>query len=71
MGHATITNFQPLSDVIQVDHTLFANVQALLNAAHDDGHGDVIITADAQDSLTLQRVTVAQLQAHQGGFHIT
>jgi serralysin len=71
MGHATITNFQPASDVIDINHALFASVQALLAAAQNDGHGDVIITADAQDTITLQHVTLAQLQAHDGGFHIT
>jgi Ca2+-binding RTX toxin-like protein len=71
MGHATITNFQPASDVIEINHALFASVQALLAAAQNDNHGDVVITADAQDTITLQHVTLAQLQAHQSGFHIT
>jgi serralysin len=70
-GHATITNFQPVNDVIQIDHSAFANVQALLSASQDDGHGNVVITADANDTITLQHVTLAQLLAHQGDFHIT
>jgi hypothetical protein len=69
-GNATITNFQPTNDVIQIEHSVFANVQALLAATQDDGHGNVVITADAHDSITLQHVTVAQLQAHQSDFHI-
>jgi hypothetical protein len=69
-SHDTITNFQPTTDVLQIDHSVFANVQALLAATHDDGHGNVVITADAHDSITLQHVTVAQLQAHHGDFHI-
>jgi hypothetical protein len=69
-SHDTITNFQPTTDVLQIDHSLFANVQALFAATQDDGHGNVVITADAHNSITLQHVTVAQLQAHQGDFHI-
>ena len=69
-GHDTITNFQPTTDVLQIDHSVFANVQALLAATQDDGHGNAVITADAHDSLTLQHVTVAQLQAHHSDFHI-
>jgi hypothetical protein len=69
-GLDTITNFQPTTDVLQIDHSVFANVQALLAATQDDGHGNVVITADAHDSITLQHVTVAQLQAHHSDFHI-
>jgi hypothetical protein len=69
-GHVTITNFQPTTDVLQIDHSVFENVQALLAATQDDGHGNVVITADAHDAITLQHVTVAQLQAHQSDFHI-
>ena len=69
-GHDTITNFQPTTDVIQIDHSVFANVQALLAATQDDGHGNVVITADLHDSITLHNVTVAQLHAHQGDLHI-
>ena len=69
-GHDTITNFQPTADVLQIDHSVFTNVQALLAATQDDGHGNAVITADLHDSLTLQHVTVAQLQTHQSDFHI-
>jgi hypothetical protein len=70
-GHETITNFHPDTDVIEIDHTVFADVQALLAAAHDDGHGNAVITAYPHDSLTLKNVTVAQLVQHQGDFHFT
>ena len=69
-GDAAITNFQPTNDVIQIDHSVFADVQTLLAAMQDDGHGNVVITADAHNSITLQHVTVAQLQVHQADFHI-
>ena len=69
-GHDTITNFQPINDELQIDHSVFANVQDLLAATQDDGHGNAVITADLHNSITLQHVTVAQLQAHQSDFHI-
>ena len=69
-GNATITNFQPTSDVIQIDHSVFANVESLLAATHDDGDGNVVITADSSDAITLQNMTLTQLQAHQSDFHI-
>jgi hypothetical protein len=70
-GHETITNFHPDTDVVEIDHTVFAGVQALLAAAHDDGHGDAVITANPYDSITVKNVTVAQLVQHQGDFHFT
>jgi hypothetical protein len=60
-GHETIPNFQPYADVIEIDHTVFADVQALLAAAHDDGNGSAVI----------EDVTVAQLVQHQGDFYFT
>jgi Ca2+-binding RTX toxin-like protein len=69
-GHDTITNFQPTTDVLQIEHSAFANVQALLAATQDDGHGNVVITIDLHDTITLQHVTLTPLQAHQGDFHI-
>jgi hypothetical protein len=71
LGHETLTNFHPASDVIEIDHTVFADVHALLAATHDDGHGNAVITTDPHDSVTLKNVTVAQLVQHQGDFHFT
>src|SRR5262249_11799899 len=45
-GHETIANFHPDTDVIEIDHTVFADFQALLAATHDDGHGNTVITAN-------------------------
>ena len=69
-GNATIVNFQPATDVIEIDHAVFATVQALLAATHDNGHGSAVITADAHDTITLKDVSLAQLEAHLSGFHI-
>jgi hypothetical protein len=70
-GNTTVTNFHPDTDVIQIDHTVFADFQALLAAAHNDGNGNAVVTADAHDSITIKNVTVAQFVQHQGDFHFT
>ena len=68
VGHATVTNFNPSSDTIQFANSLFANVQAILNAAQDDGHGDTVTAIDGHDSIALTGVTKSQL--HIADFHI-
>jgi hypothetical protein len=70
-GNVTVTNFDPGTDVIEIDHTVFADFQQLLAAAHDDGNGNAVIAADPNDTITLKNVTVAQLVQHQGDFHFT
>jgi hypothetical protein len=71
LGHDTISNFKLDTDVIAIDHSVFADFQALLAAAHDDGHGNTVIAPDANNSITVKNVTVAQLVQHQGDFHFT
>jgi VCBS repeat-containing protein len=68
-GNVTLANFDPGTDVIEIDHTVFADFQALLAAAHDDGSGNAVIAADPNDTITVKNVTVAQLVQHQGDFH--
>jgi hypothetical protein len=70
-GNVTIGNFDLGTDVIEIDHTVFADFEALLAAAHDDGNGNAVIAADAHDTITVKNVTVAQLVQHQGDFHFT
>src|SRR5262249_31516860 len=71
LGNATITNFHPATDMIEVDHAVFANFQALLAATHDDGHGSAVIAADPHDTVTIKNVTVAQLVQYHDNFHFT
>ena len=68
VGHTVLTDFHPLSDVLQFDESIFSNAQAVLNALHDDGHGNTVITVDGHDSITLTGVPKAQL--HAADFHI-
>jgi hypothetical protein len=70
-GNVTLTNFDPATDVIEIDHTVFADFQALLAATQDDGSGSSVITADPHNTITIKNVTVAQLIQHQGDFHFT
>jgi VCBS repeat-containing protein len=70
-GNVTLGNFDPGTDVIEIDHTVFADFQELLAAAHDDGNGNAVIAADSHDTITIKNVTVAQLVQHQGDFHFT
>ncbi|HET7885165.1 MAG TPA: hypothetical protein VFL62_02955, partial [Bradyrhizobium sp.] len=68
VGQSTITNFDPAADSIKFASSIFADAQAILNATHDDGHGNSIIAIDAHDTITLNGVQKAQL--HAGDFHI-
>jgi serralysin len=70
-GHETIANFHPDTDVIEIDHTVFADFQALLAATHDDANGNAVIAANPNDTITVKNVTVAQLVHHQSDFHFT
>jgi hypothetical protein len=62
-GQATVTDFHPATDTLQFSSKLFANLQAALNATHDDGHGNTVIALDAHDAITLNGIIKAQLQA--------
>ena len=68
-GQVSIANFAPATDTIEVSKTVFANLQALLTATHDNSSGNAVITDAAHDTITLKGVTTAQLLAHQNDFH--
>ena len=68
-GHVTITN-DALPAGIDFSHMVFANLDALLAAAKDDGHGNTVITDATHDTLTIQKMTSQQLHTHQSDFHI-
>ncbi len=68
-GHVTITNVMPPAG-LEFSNAVFANTNALMAAAQDDSHGNVIITDAAHDTLTIQNMTLAQLHTHQSDFHI-
>lgn len=68
VGHDTVTDFHPTTDAIQFANPIFADAQAALNAAFDDGHGNTVIALDAHDTITLAGIAKAQL--HVSDFHI-
>ncbi len=80
-GYSTISNFfadgnhyifGPVvnPDQIDINHAVFADWAHLLAASSQSG-SDVIITADANDTITLKNYTLAQLQGDQNQFHFT
>ena len=67
-GHDTSTNFKPGNDVIQMDHTVFADLTHVLDATHDVA-GHAVIPADAHNNIALNDVIKNQLPQHPGDFH--
>jgi Ca2+-binding RTX toxin-like protein len=68
LGKDTVTDFRPGEDLIQIDHAVFGNLSDFLAHAVDDGHGNVVATANANDAITLQGTSVSALQQHQNDF---
>jgi hypothetical protein len=54
--------------MLQFKGGIFASAQDVLNATHDDGHGNAVIAIDSHDTITLNGVLKAQL--HAGDFHV-
>lgn len=64
-GLDTVTDFRSGSgagDVIEFDNTLFANFEAVLTAASQVG-ADTVLTHDANNTITLKNVAMANLHA--------
>jgi len=69
-GKDVITDYHPGEDVLQVDHTIFSDAADVIAHAADDGHGNTVITATANDAVTVQNLSVTTLQQHLNDFHI-
>jgi uncharacterized repeat protein (TIGR03803 family) len=69
-GKNVISDFNVSQDVLRFDHTLFSNATAsqVLSQTHDTSAGAVIVV-DANDTVTLTGVSVAQLQSHLTDIH--
>jgi|WetSurMetagenome_2_1015567.scaffolds.fasta_scaffold16415_4 hypothetical protein len=67
-GKEVISGYLPGQDTLEISKKVFPNAQNLLNHAVDDGHGDVVISYNSNETLTLLGVTHAQLAAHTGDF---
>jgi VCBS repeat-containing protein len=68
-GANTITDFDFHNDAIQLDKSIFSSVADLLSHTSDTANGAVINDTHG-DTITFTNVTLAQLQAHSGDFHI-
>jgi hypothetical protein len=68
VGQATVNNFHADADVLEMKASLFANLQAVLDATHDDANGNAVVTLDGHDSITLTGLAKAQL--HTTDFHL-
>ncbi|MES1148044.1 MAG: M10 family metallopeptidase C-terminal domain-containing protein, partial [Bradyrhizobium guangdongense] len=74
-GHANfgkdiVVDFHPGEDNVEISQTAFATFAALQAATADDGHGNAVITADANNTITLMGVSKADVIAHQSDFHL-
>ena len=69
-GQASLSGFTPGTDTIMISHNLFADQSALVAAIHDDASGNAVITDAAQDTITVQHVSTAELLSHQSSFHL-
>ena len=65
-GKDTITDFHPSSDIIEIDHSVFADFDALI-AHTTDVSGHAVIAYDASNTITLAGVLKANL--NQSDFH--
>jgi VCBS repeat-containing protein len=63
VGHDTVSNFHPEIDTLLFSSALFATTQAILDATHDDGHGNAVIALDTHDTITMAGVLKANLSA--------
>ena len=61
-GHETITDFDPLADVIAFDHSLFSSFTSVMQHATQVGTATVI-TYDLGGAITLQNTTLSGLQS--------
>ena len=57
-------------DIIQIDHTFFTDVTDILNHAADDGNGNAVISADVNNIITVNNMTVALLHQQTDAFHL-
>ena len=67
LGQDTVTDFTPGQDVLDIRDGIFADAAAALAAATASGN-NTLITIDANNSILLQNVALANL--HASDFHI-
>ena len=68
IGSDTVTDFQPGRGFAAVRSVDLCQRTGRVRCAHDDGHGNTVVSIDAHDTITLGGVLKAQL--HVGDFHV-
>ena len=68
-GNDHIADFH-LGDTIQIDHTVFASVSAILAALGTDAQGNATITANANETVTVDHVSATLLAQHADAFQL-
>jgi len=66
-GNDTIKDFQASSNAVQLDHNVFGNFAGVMSHASQVG-SDVVISMDANNSLSLHNTLLSQLTAN--NFHL-
>jgi len=69
-GNDTIVNFQPGTDRIDIDHSLFASVSGLFSHTADDANGNAVIHVAADQSIKVQDISTLSIQQHLNDFHL-
>ena len=70
MGRELIADFTAGTDLMQIDHSMFANMTALLAATHDAAQSHtVVVTPDVGSSIIQDSLQKGLFAAHHGDFH--
>ena len=69
-GKMTVTDFHAGQDILQFDHTTFADVASVLFKTADDDNGNAVISVDVANFIILEQITKATLQQHLSDFHV-
>ena len=67
-GHIPMTEFHSFSEIPQFGNPAIASIQAILNATHDDSHGNIVAALDSHGGINSNNGHKTLL--HIGDFHI-
>jgi Ca2+-binding RTX toxin-like protein len=69
-GNDIVSDFNLGEDLIEIDHTIFADFAAVMANTADDELGNAVITYDDNNTITISGVTKVQLLANPGDFNV-
>ncbi|MGJ4947789.1 NF038122 family metalloprotease [Bradyrhizobium sp. HKCCYLS20291] len=69
-GQVSIADFTVGADRIVFSQNVFADQSAVQAAIHQDAAGNAVITDAAQDTITIEHVSAAELLSHLSSFHL-